>query len=91
MKAILVLDDMPKSCRECPFGEIIKHYPVVRCMRKNYIKVDFSDDTLPKECPLKEMPKRKEYYIDEVYGDMYDRTDSAYVNGWNACLEELEK
>ena len=84
MKAILVIDDMPNDCLKCP------------CYRQTRDDGLFEDckavlrplspaerDEVPEWCPLKPMPKKIPF--DEAF-KMEDYTD-----GWNACLEEIEK
>ena len=98
-RAILVLEEMPSKCHLCPMSRFVSEISddnnSIYCFFNRYIGAKYKttewDADRPQWCPLKEMPKRKEYYIDEVYGDMYELTDSAYVNGWNNCLEEIEK
>lgn len=87
MKAVIVID-MPSTCAECRASYCAD---VWYCYAGEYRKMLSQKEIYekPEWCPLKEMPKRKEYYIDEVYGDMYE--DSTYSDGWNACLEEIEK
>ena len=85
MKAILVIK-MPSECGwGCP------------CYRDSMYSDGFcsaicenvtNDDSAkrPTNCPLKPMPEKKEPFYDINEGD-YDKR----VDGWNACLEELEK
>ncbi len=85
MKAILILDEMPKHCVMCrfrvPLGKFGEHDICLINLHKFVIQ---SDDS----CPLKPMPQRKErhnkVYNIGGYGDPYS-------DGWNDCLEELKK
>ena len=77
MKAVLVIDEMPKECDECPmydfgWGEY--------CMATGKsVKADGKEPW----CPLKEMPN-KMAVEDRWYSEEFAR-------GWNECLEEIEK
>lgn len=53
-KAIAVLDEMPKSCKECKYGST---YFDTRCwlLQKD---VYYHDDSRSKMCPLKPMPNK---------------------------------
>lgn len=87
MKAILVID-MPDECLDCPCyrqtytynwglaGEDCK--AMLRPL--NYIEVT----NRPKWCPLKPLPQK--YCTD---GD--DLEENSYWQGWNECLEEIQK
>lgn len=77
MKAILVIDEMPTECIECPFhriyadGFLNETYCSVMAKR-NKDGVNTRADW----CPLKPMPMKSVWKND-------------YSDGWNACLEEL--
>lgn len=81
MKAVLVLDEMPKECDECPmhdfgWGEY--------CMATGKsVKAEGKEPW----CPLKAMPERKRlpHELDD------DDITFGRVCGWNDCIEELEK
>ena len=76
MKAILVID-MPTNCRSCD-----------KLVRKGCLKGDYRKDERPKQCPLKEMPKKR-----KLPADMVDYTNYGeepwFTDGFNACLDEL--
>ena len=78
MKAILVIDEMPKNCEECPCCYGFACPPLDREMGMWMIKYG-----KPLDCPLKPMPDRKEegYPIDDYAIGKAD--------GWNACLYEI--
>lgn len=81
MKAILVIDEMPKNCDECPIRFIGE--PNEWCW---YLKHGLDDiKSKPKWCPLKPMPEKKEE------GDYMEDYDSLVAIGWNACIKEIEK
>ena len=83
MKAILVLDEMPKSCCDCCLTDGEWSKCVVEWRDEEYNK-------RPSWCPLKPMPKKmnEEDYRQKVNGngDYYEQ-----VIGWNACIEELDR
>ena len=98
MKAILIVDEMPKSCSDCwlhrneysdyeKVWEDICHNAEHEChvlSKTNYIK-------RPSWCPLKPMPEKKElanYLPFEDYPQQIRFMD--FVNGWNDCIEEIE-
>lgn len=88
MKAVLVIDEMPNQCIECP------------CYRQSQYKKLFewcnvTDRQLtwqevvrtPEWCPLKPLPKIKPMTKAD---STYDPWEDTYRRGWNACLEALE-
>lgn len=83
MKAVLVLDDMPKSCHACPLTYI--DYGDDAYYGANTTRCVIDKDTIPHhgkwdECPLKPLPN-------EFGNDIEDQ----YAIGWNRCLEEIQK
>ena len=80
MKAIAVLDKMPKDCDDCPFVNINdmcillneKAFPNEWVEDAPYYSLKEKGD-----CPLKLLPKHKNIYTD------------IDAMGWNACLEEI--
>ena len=85
-KAILVID-VPKSCNECPicasYAESAFSPREYWCTAADNTDVDQYDK--PKWCPLKCVPKkRKEKYA----ADVGDR-DCGFIDGWNACIDEI--
>lgn len=88
MKAILVIDEMPKNCGECRFCDGDCCYitsnkneelggVILDCVDHLDIREDW--------CPLKPMPETKETYTKDKAKDYW------IACGWNACIEELEK
>ena len=86
MKAILVLDKMPKGCAYC------KYYTPHTCL------LSYEDTSLYAEnrsvfCPLKPMPEKKHahtfHYVDSkgdlLQGEMYEDYDA----GWNDCIDKI--
>ena len=97
MKAILVLDEMPKGCNDCPLYQMVETkvsgltYPV----GYGWCSVDGIDlerDT-PLLCPLKSMPEKMEELKDRGENhceySLIERLE--YRKGWNACIEEIKK
>ena len=78
-KAILVID-MPSSCDMCDFVDDSESgkmwcglptfgYDVTDCIACK-----------PSDCPLKEVPKKKEHTLYSI---------GAWNNGYNACIDEI--
>lgn len=77
-KAILVID-MPESCDKCP---LLFRHEEERCC---WVEGRNSFTTKPDWCPLKSIPnKRKEKYAADV-----GLRDSGFIDGWNACIDEI--
>lgn len=86
-KAILVID-MPKNCSEC-----LLQYDYLHCITTENKNCDCKDlkytyedcDYRPKNCPLKELPKKKGISLKEAIGEKC----SCYSDGWNDCIDEI--
>lgn len=80
MKAVLVINDMPKSCEECQFcgrgGINLERYV---CS----LTGEHSKDTHLVDCPLKPLSQKKQ--------DGEEDYEYGYIDGWNDCLKEIEK
>lgn len=85
-KAILVLDRMPKSCKECGFLQVNQDTYDDMCFIEQLIKI--SKKKRPEYCPLRKLPERETEMTDA------DDLGKDYVggtkDGWNACLEEID-
>ena len=84
MKAILVLDEMPSSCLECPIGEDMS-ISIEACIQCPLGKCAIDEETKirPDWCPLKPMIEKKDR--NKVVGDyLRGRCD-----GYNACIDEI--
>lgn len=85
MKAILVID-MPQCCEEC---DLCYHTDKYGCMVCEDITGEIVHDWYRKPlwCPLKPMPQKSD--------GTFEVTDTPRANtfkeGWNACLEEIER
>ena len=88
-KAILVLDEMPSKCNECPLLNYIRFDCIdyCKCMADN----EHREISLPSAmkfvspwCPLKEMPNKmiSEMVMDNSYAE-------GIVKGLNDCLQEI--
>lgn len=84
MKAILVVD-MPNTCEECQFcgrgGKNLERYV---CS----LTGEHSEDIHLVGCPLKPLPKKREEEFITTFGT---KGRDAMAEGWNACLEEIQK
>ena len=76
MKAILMLKEMPKSCKDC-----------ILCTDNWWCVADdepTDDKKRPTWCPLKPLPQKKT--IDIAKWNDYG---SGWDNGYNACIDEI--
>lgn len=80
-KAILVIDK-PKDCRECPC-----FYDWLHCQAKDGLNV--VGDEIPKECPLKPMPKRMLTLAKMSNGEILNNNEIQYMKGRNDCIDEI--
>lgn len=71
-KSILVIDT-PNCCGECEL-----------CGKWNIKDLK----TFPKDCPLKDLPERKE---DVEIKKNSDYSESFYIQGYNACIDDILK
>lgn len=101
MKAILVLDEMPKDCPMCPLSNwnSLNQFTGCRIVKgKLYAMTDdkgyAESNTRPSWCPLKEMPQKEtgEKWVYR-YGEPWYKVEylTEWEEGWNACLEEINK
>lgn len=72
---MILVIDRPESCEECPLRSYSNLELICTPMRKGASDV---------ECPLKPTPEKKQH------GEEIDY-EYICIDGWNACLEELEK
>lgn len=79
MKAVLVVDEMPENCAECPIR--FSDEPNEWCW---YLRQGLDDiKAKPSWCPLRPLPETKDVgYPNEDY-------DVGFGDGWNACLMEI--
>ena len=85
-KAVLVMD-MPESCDMCDFvdGEKTLYCGVSGVGEEvtDYISCR------PDWCPLQKLPDREEELPTEKY--LFGGLGKAFVSGWNACLDAIDK
>jgi hypothetical protein len=93
MKAVLVLDEMPNDCEHC---EVMANFEE-DCARCSVTYDPIRNGYAKKRCPLKEMPKKrgKMFLTERSQNDTDLMVKSAFANcytdGWNDCLEEIER
>ena len=84
MKAIVVIDEMPKDCEDCTFGFDYRCYMTWKQFEeKEDEEHRMTTYPRPSWCPLKPMPDRKEQ------GYPTDDYTIGKADGWNACLYEI--
>ena len=99
MKAVLVIDEMPNSCDECPC--------CCDCHCSHLgreLGIWALHTGKPVDCPLKLLPQKKEVEVNKIDDYMHTEfsvdklsakilldTEKLIALGWNACLEEIEK
>ena len=87
-KAILVLNEMPKGCSECPL------------FNSDFYTCQLVFDELYEEarkgirhdnCPLKEMPQKKDMYWKDYMQpiDKSEEQTNIFNKGYNHCLKEI--
>lgn len=85
MKAILVIDK-PESCTGCLLAIYNKKW---FCLATNK-DIDITDRyNIPDWCLLKPMPEKITHNVME--GTSCEEWQSLYDEGWNDCIEEIEK
>ena len=85
MKAILVIDK-PESCTGCLLAIYNKKW---FCLATNK-DIDITDRyNIPDWCLLKPMPEKITRNVME--GTSCEEWQSLYDEGWNDCIEEIEK
>lgn len=90
MKAILVIDDMPTECIECPFHRIyadgfLNETYCSLMAKRNKDGVNTRADW----CPLMPMPKRMLGVAKIQNGNIVNVQEISFADGWNACLDAI--
>lgn len=94
MKAILILDEMPSRCEECPCYQSEMNYETIEyryCGRDGHV-VSWNDSPKYDSCPLKPLPQKNKYDVEKYATVDYenDVTLGHYLNnGWNDCIDEI--
>jgi len=83
-KVILVMD-MPESCRKCRLHEMSGDFDKILCVPIQKSLDKFSND-IPVWCPLKLLPEKKDV---DVFSDSVFPHLGWKALGWNACLDEI--
>lgn len=89
MKAILVVDKMPKRCLDCELIWDEMNNGIVRCSNGRMLDENDIYKEKPSWCRLRPMPIRMS--VRDELSDKYGLRDNPYCQGWNDCLEEIEK
>ena len=86
-KAILIMDDMPECCADCPCSFFERDNPILNLIC-GVTQEDAYNVGKPDWCPLQELPEKM-----KVCGKypQPDRIAPSYKVGWNACLDEILK
>ena len=80
MKAILVIDQMPKSCEECKYrGHTWLSQDIACILLDSKLPEDNLDDVRSVMCPLIPLPEEK-------WENVTDHDEHVYANGFNDCL-----
>lgn len=98
MKVVIVkeIDEMPKDCDSCPFQDFYRNCGILGeyTMLNEWVE-DAPYYSLKEkgDCPLKPLPKTKERIDGEEFREWEceDHYKNGYANGWNDCLEEIQK
>ena len=91
MKAILILDEMPGACAECPLCVHAKfdyYFDEHICTANGQEILD--ERYVHHMCPLKEMPEKRILPSWQVNNTNYGE-EPWFSDGWNACIEEIDK
>lgn len=91
-KAILLLDEMPVRCIDCPCMYVVKNSHISEYCKAIidkgfYPKIENICER-PKWCPLKPIPEKREVKTDFIGVGDYD-FDDIYNAGFNSCIDEI--
>lgn len=83
-KAILIMDDMPECCADCPCSFFERDNPILNLIC-GVTQEDAYNVGKPDWCPLRELPEKKT-------GNSYmNSKEKGIVEGWNAFLDAIEE
>lgn len=85
-KAILIMDDMPECCADCPCSFFERDNPILNLIC-GVTQEDAYNVGKPDWCPLRELPEK----IPELKSGYEDLSTSIRRVGFNACLDEILK
>lgn len=80
MKAILVFDEMPNSCGECPLKHLEERW---MCNLTDKIVSIDCEKPKPTWCPLRPLPSFKAVDLNDT------RDVLMFCHGWNTCLADI--
>ena len=83
MKAILILDEKPITCWDCPCHDC--EFDVCQVYKEG---MTYDSDN----CPLKPMPQKNKYDVEKYATVDYENDVNLghYLNkGWNDCIDEI--
>jgi hypothetical protein len=85
MGKVILVTDMPNECRDCPCFDS-NDFGTYCGVTDKEIKYDYDkfEYTIPLWCPLKEVPKEKDW--SEV---PYEADCTSYIRGWSDCLDKI--
>lgn len=83
-KAILIMDDMPECCADCPCSFFERDNPILNLIC-GVTQEDAYNVGKPDWCPLRELPEK----IPELKSGYEEVSTSIHRVGWNACLDEM--
>jgi hypothetical protein len=85
-KGILIMDDMPECCADCPCSFFERDNPILNLIC-GVTQEDAYNVGKPDWCPLRELPEK----IPKLKSGYEDLSTSIRRVGWNACLDEILK
>ncbi|MCD8124257.1 MAG: hypothetical protein LUE23_04360 [Lachnospiraceae bacterium] len=87
MKAALILDKVPRDCRECPL--YVHDFEDSVCTVEDK-SIPYTGGTAyrPTWCPLRPLPDKKVEKHPAGFENVH--WDNIWKRGWNACLKAIE-
>ena len=88
-KAVLIMDDMPECCADCPCSFFERDNPILNLIcgvtQENAYNVG-----KPDWCPLRELPEKNPNNPELKPGVYYtEKGYEVFKSGWNACLDKI--
>ena len=88
-KAVLVIDDMPKSCSMCKFSyefQGVKKCELMNVLNNGASRLSQNTFSMKRheKCPLRELQEYK-----PTIGTIEEENRLLMNAGWNACLEQI--
>lgn len=87
MEGLIIVKEVPKNCESCKRSDHPYHgSSAIHCNITGLIRPHNLRNEKPKWCPIKEMPKEKDY------SDLSENNPiRVWGNGWNACIETIRE